>query len=144
MTRCLLVAVLGLACAGTEGEEGSAPSSAPEPGPPAEQKGPSQADPPAEPVPEGHEVFVVGPAGVPLANTEVRVWSDNGVRCIAPPCPTEGREQLATTDDAGRFVLPPSQVDQSMTLLIEGYRGQSFPAERPLPAKLILGVEPEG
>ena len=34
----------------------------------------------------------------PIANTDVELWSDNGIRCIKAPCPTDGKQWKGTSD----------------------------------------------
>ena len=42
----------------------------------------------------------------PIAGTEVKVYSDNGIRCEQPPCPTNGKEWKGRTDAAGYVTIP--------------------------------------
>jgi hypothetical protein len=41
-----------------------------------------------------------------VANADVEVFSDNGIRCATAPCPTDGRTWRGRTDARGRVVLP--------------------------------------
>ena len=57
-----------------------------------------------------------------LANTDVDVYSDNGIRCIQAPCPTNGMSWRGRTDKHGVVVIPDSVVQYSMTIGAPGYR----------------------
>jgi hypothetical protein len=46
----------------------------------------------------------------PIAGSEVTVYSDNGTRCIAAPCPTNGKEWKGRTDAAGYVTIPRSAI----------------------------------
>ncbi len=59
----------------------------------------------------------------PLANAPVEVWSDNGIRCIRAPCPTNGRKWQGRTDAAGFVVVPRSELQASTTITAPGYAG---------------------
>jgi len=50
-------------------------------------------------------------AGAPLAATEVRVTSDNGIRCVQAPCPTDGATWTGRTDSTGLVTVPKSAFD---------------------------------
>ena len=58
----------------------------------------------------------------PLANTDVDVYSDNGIRCIQAPCPTNGVSWGGRTDKHGVVVIPDSVVQASMSIGAPGYR----------------------
>jgi len=45
-------------------------------------------------------------SGHAIANADVELWSDNGVRCIQAPCPTNMRQWTGRTDAAGDVVFP--------------------------------------
>ncbi len=51
-------------------------------------------------------------SGEVIANSEVNVQSDNGIRCVRPPCPTNHRSWKGTTDDRGYVLVPKGMVQQ--------------------------------
>lgn len=51
-----------------------------------------------------------------IANSEVKVQSDNGVRCVRPPCPTNHRTWKGKTDDRGYVLVPKSMVQHVTTI----------------------------
>ncbi len=67
-----------------------------------------------------------------IANKSVSVFVDNGIRCVKAPCPTNSRPWTGTTDEKGLFVLPATYVDQSMSIIIDGYDGAPIPYEQAL------------
>lgn len=58
-----------------------------------------------------------------IADRDVQLYSDNGVRCVTEPCPTNGRTWNGTTDTKGMALVPTSMVDESMTFTVDGYLG---------------------
>lgn len=57
----------------------------------------------------------------PVLQAELRIYSDNGIRCIRPPCNTNGMEWKGTTDKRGYVVIPNRIRQNSMTLTAVGY-----------------------
>lgn len=57
----------------------------------------------------------------PLARREVEIYSDNGIRCITAPCPTNGIEWRGKTDSQGYVIVPKRIRQVSMTISIDGY-----------------------
>lgn len=57
----------------------------------------------------------------PIAQKKVRIYSDNGIRCIKAPCETNGKEWTGKSDADGVIVIKEEFVQNSMTLTAEGY-----------------------
>lgn len=57
----------------------------------------------------------------PIKNTEVEIYSDNGIRCIRPPCQTNGIKWTGKTDARGVIVVPGKIRQRSMTISAKGY-----------------------
>jgi hypothetical protein len=47
-------------------------------------------------------------SGGPIANAEVELWSDNGIRCVQAPCPTNGQQWSGRSNAAGQVMFPTS------------------------------------
>lgn len=59
--------------------------------------------------------------GEPLINTKISAFSDNGVRCIQAPCPTEGKSWEDTTNSKGIVNIPSSFINSNQaSIIIEG------------------------
>jgi hypothetical protein len=74
------------------------------------------AQPPAAPIyQDGADTLRIqlidAASGEPLANAEIEVYSDNGIRCARAPCPTDGRPWRGRSDDRGVVALPASVLD---------------------------------
>ena len=52
----------------------------------------------------------------PLANADVQIASDNGIRCIRAPCPTNARRWGGRSDATGYVVVPTSIIQQATTI----------------------------
>ena len=70
----------------------------------------------------------------------VRVYSDNGVRCVTTPCDTNGREWRGRSDGNGYVFVPRDMLDVSMSLDVDGYRsvGLGEDARSTRPVDLLL------
>ncbi len=67
-------------------------------------------------------VWLYGPNdGVIQDGTPVSVYSDNGVRCVTTPCETNGRTWTGALEN-GKIVIPANDVDESMTITVDGYQ----------------------
>lgn len=53
-------------------------------------------------------------SGQPIANTNIKVESNNGIACVKAPCPDNARERTGRSDVAGRVTIPKSVI-QSLT-----------------------------
>ncbi len=93
----------------------------------------------------------------PIANAEIEIQSDNGIRCIKAPCPTHGNSWKGRSDASGIVVIPKGALNTTARLrgaahqgdLIEdvepnasgGWTAELFPEERadppPHPLKLV-------
>jgi hypothetical protein len=59
----------------------------------------------------------------PIANTAVEVQSDNGIRCIKAPCPTDEKQWNGTSDADGRVTIPRSALNTTANIKTAGYDG---------------------
>jgi len=57
----------------------------------------------------------------PIPNTIVEIYSDNGIRCIKAPCPTNGVKWSGKTDHRGVLVVPARVRQATMTISVTGY-----------------------
>lgn|GEM_PF-7127311 len=57
----------------------------------------------------------------PITDTDVNIYSDNGIRCITVPCNTEGQEWNGKSDDNGVITIPVKLVNTVTTLTATGY-----------------------
>lgn len=62
----------------------------------------------------------------PVANKSVEIYSDNGIRCIKAPCPTNGIEWTGKTDKHGYLVIPQNVRQASMHIEIAGYEAKEL------------------
>lgn len=60
----------------------------------------------------------------PIRNTAVEIYSDNGIRCVQAPCPTNGIKWGGTTDAHGVINVPGGVRQFSMTISATGYSGR--------------------
>ena len=59
----------------------------------------------------------------PIASTDVEVQSDNGIRCIKAPCPTDGKQWKGTSDADGRVTIPKSALNTTAHIKTAAYDG---------------------
>jgi hypothetical protein len=57
----------------------------------------------------------------PIMRTAVKIYSDNGIRCIKAPGPTNGIEWKGKTDARGYVVVPGQIRQNSMAITAVGY-----------------------
>jgi hypothetical protein len=62
----------------------------------------------------------------PISDVNVTIYSDNGIRCIRAPCPTEGQEWIGKSDGKGVIFIPSSLVNNVITIDIGGYSGKNI------------------
>jgi hypothetical protein len=63
----------------------------------------------------------------PIKNTDVEIYSDNGIRCITLPCQTNGIKWTGKTDARGVIIIPGKIRQRSMTISATGYsRGKDI------------------
>ncbi len=68
-------------------------------------------------------VRLASPRGRPVADAPVEIYSDNGIRCIRAPCPTNGTEWRGRSDAVGIVVIPTRVLQASTTITTPGYQG---------------------
>jgi len=61
-------------------------------------------------------------SGQPISNTDVRIYSDNGIRCITTPCNTEGQEWLGKSNDQGVILIPSKVINVVTGITATGYK----------------------
>ncbi|MEO5596529.1 MAG: hypothetical protein ABIQ97_05230 [Lysobacteraceae bacterium] len=100
-----------------------------------------------KPHPQTIRVTVLDSAtGKPIAAAEVSIHSDNGVRCIQAPCPTNAMDWKGFTDAAGMFKLPKKILQQSTTITATGHSaGKDLlrDASKPNPGEWVIELEPD-
>ena len=77
---------------------------------------------------------------LPLGMTLVTLYSDNGIRCITTPCPTEGKETYVRTDLGGNVTFKESDFNVQNSISVEGYDGFAF--QKPVPGTVYLNPKP--
>ena len=65
----------------------------------------------------------------PISNTVIEIYSDNGIRCIKAPCPTNGIKWAGKTDGRGVVKVPGRVRQRSMTISAVGYGGKDLTRE---------------
>lgn len=70
-----------------------------------------------------HVQFLDATSAQPIADTDIELWSDNGIRCIKAPCPTNGKQWKGKSDADGRIVIPRSALNTSTTLKSDAWHG---------------------
>lgn len=58
-----------------------------------------------------------------ISNSDVEVYSDNGVRCFRAPCPTNGKQWRGRSGADGYVVIPTDILQQSTSISTPAYRG---------------------
>jgi hypothetical protein len=76
-------------------------------------------------------VDVVSATAIP--DVPVEVFSDNGIRCMRAPCPTNGRTWRGRADSAGRVRIPTTVLQATVSLRTPGHFGD-----------LVADSEPDG
>ena len=61
-------------------------------------------------------------SGQLISNVDVRIYSDNGIRCFTTPCNTEGQEWNGKTDSNGFISIPSKIINQSTGITAIGYK----------------------
>jgi hypothetical protein len=62
-------------------------------------------------------------SGEVISNSDVKVYSDNGIRCIRAPCPTNGKEWRGRSDDNGYVLIPTNILQRSTDISTPSHRG---------------------
>lgn len=60
--------------------------------------------------------------GEPICNVDVKIMSDNGIRCIRAPCPTDAQEWNGKSDDNGLILVPLKILNVITTITATGYK----------------------
>lgn len=62
------------------------------------------------------KIKLLSPTGRNLSKTTFKLYSDNGIRCVTVPCPTNGKNWEGMTDRNG-FILIPTKYIQKVTTI---------------------------
>lgn len=65
-------------------------------------------------------------SGKPITRTKVRIYSDNGIRCIQAPCPTNGKSWEGITDQNGVIIVPKDHIQVTTSISPKGYQASSL------------------
>jgi hypothetical protein len=63
---------------------------------------------------------------LPIGNAAVIVTSDNGIRCIQAPCPTDQTSWQGKSNSSGILMVPADAVRSTMHVDIKGYKSASL------------------
>lgn len=82
----------------------------------------------------------------PIRDTAVDIHSDNGIRCVRAPCPTESRDWQGQTDADGWVHIPSAVFNQVTHLQAEGYGARNLMREAVLVEAGIwkVSLDPQG
>ena len=61
-------------------------------------------------------------SGQNISNTDARVYSDNGNRCITTPCNTEGQEWTGKSSNDGIILIPSKVINIVTNITTTGYK----------------------
>ena len=96
---------------------------------------------------EGLHVTVLDSAsGRPLQHFDVRIESDNGIRCIRAPCPTNAVRWTGHTDKKGVVAVPAKVVQSSMSISAAGHthaRNLVRDASKTTPHDWVIALDPD-
>lgn len=59
----------------------------------------------------------------PIASTDFELTSDNGIRCVKAPCPTNGQSWKGKSDAKGEIVIPRSALNTMASITSASYHG---------------------
>jgi hypothetical protein len=65
----------------------------------------------------------------PISNRATQIHSDNGVRCITTPCPTNSKNWQGKTNRQGIVSIPKQIIQSSTTLTMKGYTATDLTRE---------------
>lgn len=69
-----------------------------------------------------HVTFINTKTHLPIRNSLATLYSDNGVRCVQAPCPTNGKTWTGKTNQIGQLTIPAADVNASMTFYLTSYQ----------------------
>lgn len=61
-------------------------------------------------------------SGQIISNTDVKIYSDNGIRCFTTPCNTEVQEWIGRSDNNGIISIPSKIINVVTTITATGYK----------------------
>lgn len=61
-------------------------------------------------------------SGQTISNTDVKIYSDNGIRCFTTPCNTEAQEWMGKSDNSGIISIPSRIINVVTTITATGYK----------------------
>ena len=83
--------------------------------------------------------------GSAIANVEVRVSSDNGIRCVRAPCPTDFKTWTGRSDSSGHVSVPATAFSVDPRFQAQGYEAAaSLPPEAARAANWQIELDPAG
>lgn len=85
-------------------------------------------------------------SGQSISNTDVRIYSENGIRCVTAPCSTEGQEWLGKSDSQGIILVPSKVINVVTGITATGYksgRDLSKDAERLSSNSWLIELDPD-
>ncbi len=62
--------------------------------------------------------------GKAVSKANVHIYSDNGIRCIQGPCPTNGKSWDGTTNDNGEISVSKDYIQSNTNVTLEGFSGK--------------------
>lgn len=77
----------------------------------------------------------------PVARSDVRVFSDNGIRCFRAPCPTDGAEWKGRTDSRGYVAIPSAALNRMTSVSTPLHKGGTLTLDSPRDAEGARIVE---
>lgn len=76
------------------------------------------------------KVKLLSPEGNAIAGSKVELHSDNGIRCIKAPCPTNGKKWSGKTNGKGFVSIPTNVIQKATTIWTTDYpNGTDFIAQ---------------
>jgi hypothetical protein len=79
----------------------------------------------------------------PIVNRSTQIYSNNGIRCVTTPCPTNTKNWEGATDRQGVVLIPKQVIQSSTTLTLNGYAAADLGKDlqqQPTGAAVILLV----
>lgn len=85
-------------------------------------------------------------SGEAISRVDVRIYSDNNIRCVTTPCDTEGQEWAGKSDAEGIIRVPTEIINRVTTITAEGYasgRDLTKDSEKIDNSNWILDLDPD-